>query len=269
MASQDKKAGTASGGDDNGKTPGNLQFRLVLLVTLSVLSLFVLLGLGTWQVERMFWKEELIARIENQLALPPVSLAEIEAIDREGGSVDYRPVTLSGTFDNSKERHFFATFQGQTGYYIYTPLDLVDGRSVFINRGFVPYEQKEVSTRPQSQVTGEVTITGLARDKLDEKPSSLVPDNDLQKNIFFWKDLDVMVASSGEERPTLPFFIDADATPVAGGLPMGGVTLIDLPNSHLQYALTWYSLALILIVVASMLVRRLYKEGKETSMRRP
>ena len=72
-----------------------------------------------------------------------------------------------------------------------------------------------------------------------------MPDNDPAKNIFFWKDLDAMAASAGLPRraTVLPFFVDADATPNPGGLPIGGVTTIDLPNNHLQYALTWYGLA--------------------------
>ena len=102
-----------------------------------------------------------------------------------------------------------------------------------------------------SAVDGEVTVKGLARNPLATKPSSIVPDNDPAKNIFFWKDLDAMAASAGLPRraTVLPFFIDADATPNPGGLPIGGVTTIDLPNNHLQYALTWYGLAAALAVV--------------------
>jgi surfeit locus 1 family protein len=115
----------------------------------------------------------------------------------------------------------------------------------------VPYDRKEPSTRPQSLVEGQQTITGLARARLEEKPSFMVPDNDEAANIFYWKDLDRMAASAGlPADKVLPFFLDADATPVEGGLPRGGVTVINLPNSHLQYAITWYGLALALLGVA-------------------
>ncbi|NGN40499.1 SURF1 family protein [Mesorhizobium sp. CGMCC 1.15528] len=218
--------------------------RLLALV-LGLVAFAVLIGLGTWQVERLHWKEALLATIDQRIHSVPLPLADIEKKFAEGGDVDYWPVTVSGQFMPEGERHFFATYEGDSGFYVYTPLKLADGRAVFVNRGFVPYDLKDAGKRPAGQVTGEVTVTGLARNPLPEKPSSMVPDNDTVKNVFYWKDRDVMAASAG--LPTgaalVPFFIDADKTPNPGGLPVGGVTMIDLPNSHLQYAVTWYGLA--------------------------
>lgn len=214
-------------------------------------ALAVLLALGTWQMERLAWKEKLLADIAERHVQPPAPLNAIEEMARTGGDIEYRPVSVTGTFDHGKERHFFATWNGESGYYVYTPLQLADGRYAFVNRGFVPYEKKEPSTRSEGEVAGELTITGLARAKLSEKPSSIVPDNDLVKNIFYWKDLDAMAASSGTPADRLvPFFIDANDAPNPGGLPVGGVTQFDLPNNHLQYALTWYGLALALVGVS-------------------
>ena len=115
----------------------------------------------------------------------------------------------------------------------------------------MPYARKDPATRPQGEVAGEVTVTGLARNPLAEKPSFIVPDNDLAKNVFYWKDLPAMTATAGlpAGATVLPFLIDAGAAPNPGGLPVGGVTLIDLPNSHFEYALTWYGLALALLVI--------------------
>jgi surfeit locus 1 family protein len=214
-------------------------------------ALAVLIALGTWQVQRLYWKEALLAAIEQRSTAPPVDLQVIEESLAAGKPIDYQAALASGRFLNDKERHFFATFEGQSGYYVYTPLELADGRLLFVNRGFVPYDRKEPSTRPQSLVEGQQTITGLARARLEEKPSFMVPDNDEAANIFYWKDLDRMAASAGlPADKVLPFFLDADATPVEGGLPRGGVTVINLPNSHLQYAITWYGLALALLGVA-------------------
>jgi surfeit locus 1 family protein len=214
-------------------------------------ALAVLIALGTWQVQRLYWKEALLAAIEQRSTAPPVDLQVIEESLAAGKPIDYQAARASGRFLNDKERHFFATFEGQSGYYVYTPLELADGRLLFVNRGFVPYDRKEPSTRPQSLVEGQQTITGLARARLEEKPSFMVPDNDEAANIFYWKDLDRMAASAGlPADKVLPFFLDADATPVEGGLPRGGVTVINLPNSHLQYAITWYGLALALLGVA-------------------
>lgn len=105
--------------------------------------------------------------------------------------------------------------------------------------------------RKQGQLTGEQTVTGLARARLAEKPSSIVPDNDIAKNIFYWKDLDAMASSTGIAADRLvPFFVDAGDAPNPKGLPIGGVTQFDLPNNHLQYAVTWYGLAAALVGVA-------------------
>ena len=215
------------------------------------IALAILVSLGTWQVKRLYWKEALLASIDERSHADPADVAGIEAALAAGEPIDYRAARASGRFLGDKERHFFATFEGQSGFYLYTPLELGDGRYLFVNRGFVPYDRKEASTRPQSLVAGDQVITGLARARLSEKPSFMVPENDEAGNIFYWKDLDRMAATVGlPADKVLPFFLDADAAPVPGGLPLGGVTVIDLPNSHLQYAITWYGLALALLGVS-------------------
>ena len=220
--------------------------RIVWLALLfGVPAIAVLLALGTWQVQRLHWKDALVATISERIAAAPLRLAAIEEKAAEGAAVDYWPVTAKGRFLHAGERHFLATHQGKSGFFVYTPLLLDDGRAVLVNRGFVPYDLKDPGKRAAGQFEGEVEISGLARDRLAEKPSSLVPDNDPAKNIFYWKDLDAMAASAGlpAGADVLPFFIDANEAPHPGGWPAGGVTIIDLPNNHLQYAVTWYGLA--------------------------
>ncbi|MGG7576632.1 SURF1 family protein [Rhizobium sp. Nf11,1] len=225
----------------------------VITGILVLIALAILLSLGTWQLQRLHWKQGLLADIAARQAAAPVPLADIEALAASGGDIEYRKVTATGRYINNKERHFFATWRGQTGFYVYTPLELADGRIVFVNRGFVPYENKEPEMRVQGQLTDQQTVTGLARAKLAGKPSWLVPDNDVGKNIFYWKDLDVMAESVGLEKArVIPFFVDADSTPNPAGLPIGGVTQVDLPNDHLQYALTWYGLAAVLVAVVAI-----------------
>jgi surfeit locus 1 family protein len=228
----------------------------------AVTGFVVLVGLGTWQVQRLQWKEGLILAIDQRTHSAPRPLADVEGKFTATGDVDYEPVEVRGVFDHRKERHFLATHDGASGFFVYTPLNLADGRSVFVNRGFVPYDRKDPATRRQGQVEGEVTITGLARDPLTEKPSSLVPDNDPDKNVFYWNDRDAMAASTGVDIAKLvPFFIDAGPAPNPGGLPVGGVTIVDLPNNHLQYALTWYGLAAALAVIfGTWLWRRRFED---------
>lgn len=229
---------------DSGR-PAGWRASTALFVVLGLAALAVLLGLGTWQVQRLHWKEGQIATIDARIASVPQPLAVVEARLADTGDVDYWPVSLSGTFRHEGERHFFATHKGHSGYFVYTPLALDDGRLILVNRGFVPFDRKDAATRGEGQVEGRREIAGLARSRVDEKPNSLMPDNDPAKNIFYWKDIDAMAASAGVGAPGdyLPFFVDADDAPNPGGLPVGGVTLVDMPNSHLQYAVTWYGLA--------------------------
>ncbi|MBX3529190.1 MAG: SURF1 family protein [Rhizobiaceae bacterium] len=236
--------------------PRGLPLRLLLGLVGVAIAFVILVGLGTWQVQRLAWKEALLATIRERTAAEPIGIKD--ALDRFE-DVEYVPVALSGRFEHAYERHVFTTHDGQSGYNVYTPLVMANGEAVFVNRGFVPYDRKDPATRAEGQVEGIVEVTGLARAGLSEKPSWIVPDNDPAKNVFHWKDIRTMRETSGlpNDVPVLAVFVDANDAPNPGGLPLGGVTLIDLPNNHLQYALTWYGLAAVLLVVtAAFLWRR-------------
>lgn len=228
------------------------------LVLCSAVAFVILIGLGTWQMQRLFWKEQLIAQIEQQTHATPKALAEVEAEFMRSGTVDYIPVNLRGTFQHDHEQYFFTTFMGNAGYAVYTPLILDDGRAILINRGFVPYEKQKPATRFQGQVEGEVSITGLARDPLIAKPSSYLPDNEPAKQLYYWKDWGMMMENSGlsQDHDFVGFFVDADAAPNLGGLPTGGITILQQPNNHLQYAGTWFALAAVLLVMSVIFVVR-------------
>ncbi|WP_417423297.1 SURF1 family protein [Hoeflea sp.] len=227
-------------------------------VTLTVIlaALAILLALGTWQVKRLYWKQDLLAKIETRMVAALAGLEEIIALKQSGEDIEYRRVSLTGQFRHDAEQFFFSTLNGRTGYFVYTPFETEAGQVIFVNRGFVEVDFKDPATRSQGQVAGTVSVVGLARDRLDQKPSWVVPDNDLAKNIFYWKDLDAMAVNAGidpQSEQLLPFFIDADESPNPGGQPIGGVTQVNLPNSHLQYAITWYGLALALLGVTGAL----------------
>lgn len=231
------------------------KLRLALGLVAVAIVFAVLLGLGTWQVQRLAWKEGLLATISERIAAEPIGIKDALARFED---VEYVPVVLSGRFEHAYERHVFTTHAGQSGYNVYTPLVMADGEAVFVNRGFVPYDRKDPATRAQGQVDGVVEVTGLARAGLSEKPSWIVPDNDPARNVFHWKDIRTMRETSGlpDDVPVLAVFVDADDAENPGGLPVGGVTLIDLPNNHLQYAVTWYGLAAVLLVVTVVFLWR-------------
>lgn len=216
-------------------------------------SLGLLLTLGTWQMHRLHWKEALLSDIAERRAMPAVGIDKLGAILASGAPIEYRPVNVTGTFDHAHEQDFFATFDGASGYFVYTPLKLASGEYLFVNRGFVPFDSKEPSKRLAGQVSGTVTVSGLARERLTAKPSWFVPDNEPDKNIFYWKDLDAMTRHAGlDKSKVLQFFVDANDAPNPGGLPIGGVTQFDFPNNHLQYAVTWYGLAAALAVISTI-----------------
>ncbi|WP_245413552.1 SURF1 family protein [Mangrovicella endophytica] len=222
----------------------------------TLVGIAILCALGTWQVERLTWKNGLIAAIGERIHAAPQSLDAIERRFAETGDVDYWPVELRGRFLHEGERYFLSTFDGAAGWNVYTPLLTTDGRLVFVNRGFVPYEMRDPARRQDGQIEGEVTITGLARTAPTEKPGMFVPDNEPAQRTFFWRDVDAM--AEGLDRPAgvrlVPFLVDQAKTDVPGGYPVGGTTVIDLPNDHLQYAVTWYGLAAGLAAVTAALL---------------
>lgn len=221
-----------------------------------LLALAILIALGSWQVRRLHWKEGLLASIDQRLGAAPVSLDVAVARWEQDVDVDYLPIHLEGRFRHADEQHYLATFNGQSGWYVYTPLVLTDGRVVIVNRGFVPYALKDPATRPWQPVAGLQRLHGLARNPLSEKPGWLVPDNAPEDRIWYWKDHAGMAQEMNLTAETVtPFFVDLAATAGPDG-PIGGVTRVALPNRHLEYAVTWFGLAGVLVVTAALLVWR-------------
>ncbi|MGI9352620.1 MAG: SURF1 family protein [Rhizobiaceae bacterium] len=219
---------------------------LILLVCILAGTL-VLGALGTWQVKRLFWKEGLIETINNRVDREPIELISLagQRLNRE--KHEYLPVSAKGIFDHSSEVYFFTTGpRGVSGWNVHTSFELDGGKRLIINRGFVPFEMKNPSSRPQGQVTGEQKIDGLLRVPMPEKPFGSL-DNDLAKREFYWRSLDDMKRIMGNrEGEYLPVIIDATEASNPSGWPRGGTTILSFPNNHLQYAITWYGLVLAL-----------------------
>ncbi|MBO0904588.1 SURF1 family protein [Jiella sonneratiae] len=238
--------------------------RFFTALAFCLVGIAILFSLGTWQLQRLHWKEGLIAAIDRRIHAAPADLATIESRLSAGQPVDYTPVTISGRFRNAEERYFLSTFEGEAGWNVYTPLVLDGGDVVFVNRGFVPYALREPARRSAGLPSGPVTVTGLVRIPPAQKPDYFTPDNAPEKAEFYWQDLAAM--GQGVAIPPggrlLPFFVDAGPGRAEGGWPVGGVTVVSLPNDHLQYAITWYGLCLVLVVMTGlMVVRRFRRRG--------
>lgn len=220
-------------------------------------------ALGVWQVKRLAWKEDLIARVNARAHLLPVAAppkAEWGNITAEQD--EYRPVTAAGRLLNDKEILVSASVllnvldeSGGAGYWVMTPLQTADGALIFINRGFVPADKKAQAARSQSLPQGEQQITGLLR--LSEGGGVLFNKNDPQHNIWYNRQLPAMAAADGlPAQNVAPYFIDAGNAPNPGGWPRGGLTQVHFPNNHLVYAITWFSGALGIILAAFLTFRR-------------
>jgi surfeit locus 1 family protein len=215
-----------------------------LLFIFSGVAFAILIGLGTWQWNRLIWKEALIDTINTRIVEAPVPLNAIIGMSDSGADFEYRPVKLTGKLMNDREQYLLATFDGQSGWHVYTPVEVEGGQVLFVNRGFVPYDKRDPAKREDGQMNTLVNIEGLARPALSEKPGWVVPENAPEKHEFYWKDLSAMINAAGlQDRTVLPFFVDKTSKLPDGLLPVAGVTRIDLPNDHLQYLITWYGLA--------------------------
>jgi surfeit locus 1 family protein len=219
----------------------------------SVPALLLLLGLGGWQIQRLNWKEGLIAERAAAVAAPPVAAPQSLT---EARRLEFHHVFDEGVFLHGKEIYLGASSgAGSIGYQVLTPLQEAGGRIVFINRGYIPAALKDPAKRAAGQIAGTVHVFGLLRLPPNGRPNWFLPDNRPDLNYWFWVDLPAMAAADKLDR-VAPFYIDADATANPGGWPKGGVTRLELPNDHLQYAITWFSLAVALIVIYVLYHRR-------------
>ena len=222
-----------------------LHFRPHWSFTLIFLPFFAaLVALGVWQIERLNWKLGLIAEMNHNLALPPLSL---NAAMKLGDVAQYHNVALNGAFDNAKEAYVFTTGPGGAPvYHVVTPFVLDDGRTMLVDRGYVLTTMRDPSTRLSGEIVGKRTIVGVWR--TPDASGSFTPKPDLAHRVWYARDL-AGIAKTGHVTLASPVIVEADATPNPGGWPKGGQTVVDLPNDHLQYAIIWFTLAFGLLCI--------------------
>ena len=207
----------------------------------------ILVGLGVWQLHRMAWKDAIVARIEARTKAAPQRLPPPSAWDDlKPQDYEYRRVTLSGRFDNGEEAYILRASADGPVFHVVTPLKLEGGGTVLVDRGSVPAERRDPATRTAGLPSGLVTITGLMRPP--EGRNAFTPPDAPAKREFFTRDPGAIAAHFDLTDPA-PFVVDADATLNPGGWPKGGDTIVEVPNNHFSYALTWFGLALGLLTV--------------------
>ena len=223
---------------DAGRSPASRLF----LALLGLLGVLVFIGLGIWQLERRVWKLDLIARVDQRIHAPVADApgpANWNGLTAAG--YEYTHVRLAGHFLGGENTLVQAVTELGGGYWVLTPMRTDRGFVVLVNRGFIPQERK-VEFEQQSGGSGSSTvIDGLLR--MSEPGGGFLRNNDAAGNRWYSRDVAAIAAARGLTNDIAPYFVDAEAS---AGWPRGGLTVVTFRNSHLVYALTWFTLAAML-----------------------
>ncbi len=230
--------------------------RFACLTIASLIALGILLSLGGWQVQRMSWKQDVLSKLEARAAAAPVTLARaLEVSTRSGEDAQFLKVAATGQFRHAFELHLFGLANRQPGWRIITPFETSTGDVVLVVRGFVPEALKDQGTRRAGQPQGTVSVVGQVR--YSEAPGILIPDNEVRSNQWYSRDLPAMQAALPADlrQKALPFFVELEKPAHAAPWPKPSpLTASHLHNRHFQYALTWFGLAAVLVVIYGALL---------------
>lgn len=228
---------------------GGFIFALFILAAIGVL-----VALGTWQLERLSWKEGLIAELDAKLSAKPADLPARERWQRLDAATDeFRRVAFPAEFLAGEEALVYSagsSLRPDTtgpGYWVFAPARLTGGSIVVVNRGFVPEGKQNPDTRKEGRPSGTVDIVGVMR--WPEQRGQFTPPDEPGKGLWFARDPAAM-AKARNWGTVAPFYVDQEAPLPPGGLPKAGPLRASLPNNHLQYAVTWYGLAAVMLVTA-------------------
>lgn len=228
-------------------------FLIPTLFTMFTFSLLV--GLGTWQLMRMEKKNDRIEMLEKAMQSRPASLSSIN-LDKP--KIPYRRVKLTGRFMHEKEAHLFTGARvpkGKPGYNILTPFERSEGGYILVDRGWTLVASKSPVNRPDSLSPAQVTIEGIMMP--EEKPGYFTPRNQLEKNLWFWLDTEALREFTGYDLPR-SYVRQVSENPFKSII--AGKAEINVRNDHLQYAITWYILAIASLVIY-VLLRKQHKKS--------
>lgn len=216
--------------------------RMVFPGLFGVAGCAILIALGVWQVQRLTWKEALLAQIDARIN------AEAVAVPASPDPTDdlYLPVKLSGDFSD-EELHVLASVKRRgAGYRIISVMEH-GARRIMVDRGFVATERKDdVRSAKSVEIEGNL--------HWPNEVDSYTPDPDLSKNIWFARDVELMAPALDAE----PFLVVARASsPTEPDVPPLPIDSATIPNDHLQYAITWFSLAVLWLGMTAYLLWRI------------
>ncbi|MEL6678096.1 MAG: SURF1 family protein [Pseudomonadota bacterium] len=224
--------------------------KLAWPIAFGVIGTAILIGLGTWQLQRLAWKTAIIDRIEARLAETPVAIPESPT----EGADEYRRVVTEGQIGVG-ELHVLTSAKGAgPGFRVIAPFTTDDGRRLLLDRGFVP-EAAKGSTR---QIGGaRITGTLLWPDETD----SFTPAPDIEDNLWFARD----VVPMARELGAMPVLVVAADSTIIGAPPGAQPTplpvTVNIPNNHLEYVVTWYGLAMVWAGMSIFWILRLRRQA--------
>jgi surfeit locus 1 family protein len=200
-----------------------------------VVAFTTLFTLGVWQLQRLQWKNNLIAAVQHGQSLPALGTLPVDL-----NGLEYRKVMLTGTFMHDKAMHLVGQrMDSAPGFFIITPLTLEDdGRIILVNRGHSPSNRE---SRPE----GVQTVEGIIRPQRPRRP--FMPDNVPDKNLWFFEDIAGMSQAAGVDIS--PVVVEQVGPAQKDVYPVPGNGNITLRNDHLNYAITWFSLAAISLIM--------------------
>ena len=236
-------------------TPAKKPRSWVGLLIPAALAFTLLVALGTWQIQRKAWKEGLIAVLTTRLTAPPVALpppASWPTLDR--AEHEYRHVAFDAEFATGDAALVYATASAfrpdvdasGPGFWVFAPARLKDGGLVVVNRGFVPKDLWHANMGIAGQTVSNVRITGVIR--WPDERRWFTPADDPAHNLWFLRDPVAIAAAKGWTH-VAPFYVEQESPIPRGGWPQPGKLVVRLRNEHLQYAMTWFGLALALLVI--------------------
>ena len=192
----------------------------------------VFITLGTWQIFRLNWKLQLISQIESSLKKPPVDLSI--SIKK-----DYLKITTEGTINFKKQIYLYnLNDKGEPGFEIINPLK-VNNENFLLNRGWIPFEKKD--TDEIIKFDGKNVVGTL---KKQGRKNIFKPDNDLKKNYWFSLDREDVLSFTGKEFSEYIIYLNGNYT-----LPKPKKITANISNNHKKYAITWFSLAISILLL--------------------
>jgi len=230
-----------------------LRSGLAVPAIFALAAIVIFVGLGTWQLQRKAWKEALIETLEQRLSAPPGDLPPRERWGSLSAANDeFRRVKFSAAFVPGAEALVYTSGSALrsdvsgSGYWVFAPAQLTSGGIVVVNRGFVPEGRQDPVTRAAGAATGHANLVGVMR--WPESRGAFSPKDDPDRNIWFVRD-PIVIAAAKSWGEVAPFFIELESPQPPGGLPRSGALKVNLRNEHLQYAITWYGLAFVVVVM--------------------